>query len=138
MVLCCTMEIFISGHIKQIITGINCHKLSAESLPGGGPVAGASRPALQATLMQRMTDALSRMLNDPTTRLAMQRVGQAEGGASGEEHGREGASSEAEDARDIRDSLNLSEAEARGEGDSQQNRHTRAASAASAIQERWR
>ena len=100
-------------------------------------MAGASRPALQATLMQRMTDALSRMLNDPTTRLAMQRVGQAEGAASGrgEEHRREGASSEAEDARDIRDSLNLSEAEARGEGDSQQNRQTRAASA---IQERWR
>jgi len=29
------------------------------------------RPTLQATLMQRMTDVLARMLNDPATRMAL-------------------------------------------------------------------
>ncbi len=35
--------------------------------------------SVQSNLMQRMTDALSRMLNDPTTRLAMQRLQNSRG-----------------------------------------------------------
>ncbi|ENN75936.1 hypothetical protein YQE_07472, partial [Dendroctonus ponderosae] len=37
---------------------------------------GQARPQLQATLMQRMTDVLSRMLNDPMTRAALSAGGQ--------------------------------------------------------------
>ena len=34
-----------------------------------------ARPTLHATLMQRMTDVLSRMLNDPATRAALSGAG---------------------------------------------------------------
>lgn len=37
---------------------------------------GQARPQLQATLMQRMTDVLSRMLNDPMTRAALSAGGE--------------------------------------------------------------
>nr|XP_023015417.1 DDB1- and CUL4-associated factor 6-like [Leptinotarsa decemlineata] len=37
---------------------------------------GQARPVLQATLMQRMTDVLSRMLNDPMTRAALSAGGE--------------------------------------------------------------
>lgn len=66
--------------------------------------------------MQRMTDALSRMLNDPGTRTAMQRVSQGENSS----------------ARDIRDSLNLGDEDAASGGEDQQSL------AATAIQQRWR
>lgn len=37
---------------------------------------GQARPQLQGTLMQRMTDVLSRMLNDPMTRAALSAGGE--------------------------------------------------------------
>lgn len=37
---------------------------------------GQARPQLQTTLMQRMTDVLSRMLNDPMTRAALSAGGE--------------------------------------------------------------
>lgn len=45
-------------------------------LPGGGG-ASQARPTLHGTLMQRMTDVLSRMLNDPATRAALSHGGEA-------------------------------------------------------------
>nr|CAD7196113.1 unnamed protein product [Timema douglasi] len=44
----------------------------------GGEIAQA-RPTLHATLMQRMTDVLSRMLNDPATRAALSGTGEDTG-----------------------------------------------------------
>lgn len=38
--------------------------------------AAQARPTLHATLMQRMTDVLSRMLNDPATRAALSHGGE--------------------------------------------------------------
>ncbi|XP_030764489.1 DDB1- and CUL4-associated factor 6-like [Sitophilus oryzae] len=73
---------------------------------------GQARPQLQATLMQRMTDVLSRMLNDPMTRAALsaggedsldpeenaQRVLEArEGGAAALQEGGAGGSMETDD-----------------------------------------
>lgn len=91
---------------------------------------GADRENLQTTLMQRMTDALSRMLNDPSTRLAMQRLNHGEGAEVAGNENRE-ASQEARSTvqGDIRDGLNLNEEESQSSSQSR---------AASAIQDRWR
>lgn len=45
-----------------------------DSTSGGG--ASQARPTLHASLMQRMTDVLSRMLNDPATRAALSQGGE--------------------------------------------------------------
>ena len=74
----------------------------------------------QATLMQRMTDALSRMLNDPSTRQAMQRLNRQGEGAEMSGH----AGNENREPRQEREDLG------QGEG--------REARAAAAIQGRWR
>jgi len=90
----------------------------------------ADRENLQTTLMQRMTDALSRMLNDPSTRLAMQRLNHGEGAeAAGVENREQSQEAQNSVTADIREGLNLSE------GESQPSSQSRAASA---IQERWR
>jgi len=80
--------------------------------------------------MQRMTDALSRMLNDPSTRLAMQRLNHGDGAeVAGTENREANREARATVEGDIRDGLNLSDEE------SQSSTQSRAASA---IQERWR
>jgi len=90
----------------------------------------ADRENLQTTLMQRMTDALSRMLNDPSTRLAMQRLNHGDGAeAAGTENREANHAARAMVHNDIRDGLNLRD------GESQSSTQSRAASA---IQERWR
>jgi len=90
----------------------------------------AERENLQTTLMQRMTDALSRMLNDPSTRLAMQRLNHGDGAeVAGTENREANLEARATVEGDIREGLNLSDEE------SQSSTQSRAASA---IQERWR
>jgi len=90
----------------------------------------ADRENLQTTLMQRMTDALSRMLNDPSTRLAMQRLNHGEGAeVAGTENREASQEAQATVQGDIRDGLNLSEEESQASSQSR---------AASAIQDRWR
>lgn len=61
---------------------------------------GQARPQLQTTLMQRMTDVLSRMLNDPMTRAALS--------AGGEDS----LDQENQNQEDSRDSLNTAAAAA--------------------------
>ena len=74
----------------------------------------------QATLMQRMTDALSRMLNDPSTRQAMQRLNRQGEGTEMSGH----AGNENREPRQEREDLGMVEG--------------REARAAAAIQGRWR
>jgi len=90
----------------------------------------ADRENLQTTLMQRMTDALSRMLNDPSTRLAMQRLNHGEGSeASGIENREQSQEASSTVQSDIRQGLNLNDEESQSASQSR---------AASAIQDRWR
>ncbi|RZF35874.1 hypothetical protein LSTR_LSTR015410 [Laodelphax striatellus] len=53
-----------------------------EREPGCSDV-GQARPTLHATLMQRMTDVLSRMLNDPATRAALSHGGEEDSPTTG-------------------------------------------------------
>ena len=93
-------------------TGPNSRpEMLSERVPPAERESGVDR-GLHTTLMQRMTDALSRMLNDPGTRMAMQRLHRGEGEEEEEEDNRETAG--------------------RSSGEGEQGR------AASAIQERWR
>ena len=94
-------------------TGPNSRpEMLSDRVPPSERESGEDR-GLHSTLMQRMTDALSRMLNDPGTRMAMQRLHRGEGEVEGEE--------EEEGARAVE-----------GDREREQGR------AASAIQERWR
>lgn len=87
--------------------------------PGG---ASQARPTLHGTLMQRMTDVLSRMLNDPATRAALSHGGEgafpesdqsshsdppAHGGSEGEEAEEEATSGEVVDSGATPDPLDL-------------------------------
>ena len=99
-------------------TGPNSRpEMLSDRVPPSERESGEDR-GLHSTLMQRMTDALSRMLNDPGTRMAMQRLHRGEGGEGEEEE-----DEEREGNRPV---------ETVGNGEGEQGR------AASAIQERWR
>ena len=88
------------------------------------------RETYQLSLMQRMTDALSRMLNDPSTRLAMQRLNnQAEAETEVGNENREPRHDPGELGARLRDTRS---SEHNTSDDSQQSR------AAVAIQDRWR
>ena len=91
-------------------TGPNSRpEMLSERVPPSERESGVDR-GLHTTLMQRMTDALSRMLNDPGTRMAMQRLHRGE--EEEEENNRETVGRSSEEGEQGR--------------------------AASAIQERWR
>lgn len=90
-----------------------------------------TRETYQLSLMQRMTDALSRMLNDPSTRLAMQRLNsQGEGAEMSGNENREPRQEPGELGARLRQG-DRDRAAASGE-ESQESR------AAVAIQDRWR
>ena len=87
-----------------------------------------TRETYQLSLMQRMTDALSRMLNDPSTRLAMQRLNnQGEGAEMSGNENREPRQEPGELGARLRQGDRPS-----GGEESQESR------AAVAIQDRWR
>ena len=101
-------------------TGPNSRpEMLSDRVPPSERESGEDR-GLHSTLMQRMTDALSRMLNDPGTRMAMQRLHRGEGSEGEEEE-------EGEGNRRLE-----GERERVGRREGEQGR------AASAIQERWR
>jgi len=79
-----------------------------QSGTGEGSEASSSGTSGQAALMQRMTYALSRMLNDPGTRLAMHRLNMSREASSAPTARRR---SDQEIVSEIRDSMNLGPAE---------------------------
>ena len=101
-------------------TGPNSRpEMLSDRVPPSERESGEDR-GVHSTLMQRMTDALSRMLNDPGTRMAMQRLHRGEG-SEGEEEEEEVGNRRVEGEREVL-----------GRREGEQGR------AASAIQERWR
>ena len=101
---------------------------------GSGSDTSGDRESYQISLMQRMTDALSRMLNDPSTRLAMQRLNsQGEGGelaGAGGHENREPRQEHLGARPRIR--------RGGGRGGGHDPSHSQQSRAASAIQDRWR
>jgi len=107
---------------------------ATDGSPESQDEAARDRVTSQAALMQRMTFALSRMLNDPGTRLAMQRLG-TPGGGSRQNDGfqDEQSNSQAAEGRGTsNDNLQGGENELGFEP------QTLETSSASLIQERWR
>ena len=113
---------------------------AAVGSPESQDEAARDRLTSQAALMQRMTFALSRMLNDPGTRLAMQRLGTPGGGGSRQNDGfqDEQSNSQAAEGRSNSALGTSSNNLAGGENELGLEPQSLESSSASLIQERWR
>jgi len=116
-------------------TGPNSRPETETRTGQGGTTTESERSAAQTALLQRMTYALSRMLNDPDTRLAMNsRLDPDETVSRPAQHRR----SETDVISDIQDSMNLTPSGSGSARSSSTTAAARSAAAATAIQERWR